>query len=158
MSNKLDLITKITLWVLFAVSVVVGLLIFVGGDGTPLEVGGESLWQPLFTETLMYWGYALVALALLITLGLSLVQFVQTFINNPRKGIKSLSIIVIFVAVFIVSWFVGSGEQVTIVGYEGTDNQGFWAQFTDMCIYSIYILAGGTVLALLGSALYSKVK
>ena len=158
MLNKLNLITKITLWALFAVSIVVAALIFVGGDGTPLEGGGESLWQPKFTDALIYWIYVLIGLVLFITLGLSLFQFVQSFIANPKKGVKSLCIIVAFVAVFVVSWFVGTGDEIAIVGYEGTDNQGFWAQFTDMCIYSIYILAAGTVLALIGSILYSKIK
>lgn len=158
MLNKLNLITKITLWVLFAVSIVVGALVFVGGDATPLEVGGESLWQPKFTDALIYWTYVLLALSLLITVVLSLMQFVQSFIANPKKGAKTLCILVAFVAVFVISWFVGSAEEITIVGYEGTDNMGFWAQFTDMCIYSIYILASGTVLALLGSVIYSKIK
>ncbi len=158
MLNKLNLITKITLWVLFAVSIVVGALVFVGGDGTPLEVGGESLWQPKFTDTLIYWTYVLLALSLLITVVLSLVQFVQSFVANPKKGLKTLLILVVFVAVFVISWVAGSADEITIVGYEGTDNQGFWARFTDMCIYSIYILASGTVLALLGSMIYSKIK
>ncbi len=158
MSNKLNLITKITLWALLAITVVVGGLFFFGGDDTPYEVGGDSMWNPLFTDTLIYWMYVLIALTILITVGLSLMQFVQSFIANPKKGVKSLSILVAFAAVFVISWFLGSPDEINIIGYEGTSNVGFWAQFTDMCIYSIYILAAGTVLALIGTVAYSKIK
>ncbi len=158
MSNKLNLITKITLWALLAITIVVGGLFFFGGDGVPYEVGGDAMWNPLFTDTLIYWMYVLIALALCITIGLSLMQFVQSFIANPKKGAKSLSILIAFAAVFVISWFMGSADEIEIIGYEGTNNVGFWAQFTDMCIYSIYILAAGTVLALVGTIAYSKIK
>ncbi len=158
MSNKLDLITKITQGALFAITLVMAGLFFFGGDDTPYEVGGDAMWNPLFTDALIYWVYILLALILTITLVLTLVNFVQSFRDNPKGGVKSLCVMVAFVAVFVISWFLGSGDKIDIVGYEGAHNVGFWAQFTDMCIYSIYILGAGVVLALVGSLIYSKVK
>lgn len=158
MTKNLSIITKVTLWALFAISIVVALMLAFGGDNDPLEVGGDMLWNPKYSDALIVWGYALVGLSLLITVVMSLVQFVQTLINNPKKGMKSLAIIVVFCLVFVVSWFVGSADEVKIVGYEGSDNVGFWPQFTDMVVYSIYTLAIGTLVALIGSALYSKFK
>jgi hypothetical protein len=106
----------------------------------------------------LVWSYILTIVAIAITLLISLVRFVLLFIDNPKKGVMSLLVIVAFVAVFVISWSLGSAEKLDIIGYEGTSNVGPMAKFTDMCLYVMYTLCAGTVLALFGSILYSKIK
>ena len=85
-------------------------------------------------------------------------QFIDTFRVNAKKGWTSLAVIAAFLAVFVISWFLGSSETINIIGYEGTDNSGFWAQFTDMCVFSMYIMSAATVLTIIGTLVYSKLK
>ena len=157
MSKFLNNLPKISLWVLFAVSIVVSVLFWVGGS-EQVEINGNPWDQPYFTDALLDWSYILCGLAILITLAVTLVQFVAAFKENAKKGWTSLAVLAAFVAVFVVSWFLGSSETINIIGYEGTDNSGFWAQFTDMCVYSMYILSIGTVLTIIGTVVYSKIK
>ena len=158
MSNLIGNISKITIYVLGLISIVLVALIYFGGNADPLSVGEDSLTVPKFTDTLLYWCYFLVILAIGITLLLTIIGFVKKLIQSPVAGIKSLIPIALFVLIFVVAWFLGSPEKVSIIGYEGTDNVGFWAQFTDMIVFAIYALFIGIALTIAGSAIYTKLK
>ncbi len=150
-------IPALSLVTLFAVSIVILLMFYLGG-GADVEINGETWNQPTYTNTLLNWTYALMIIAAGITVIVSLVRFVMTFVDSPKKGIQNLLILALFAAVFFVAWGMGSEETLNIIGYDGTDNSGVMARFSDMCLYATYILVGGTILAWLGSALYSKLK
>ena len=62
----------------------------------------------------------------------------------------------VLAVVMIVAWSMGSGEQMNIPGYSGTDNVPFWLKVTDMFLYTIYFLLGATVLAMLFSSIKKK--
>ena len=64
--------------------------------------------------------------------------------------------VILLVVVMIVAWSMGSGEQMNIPGYSGTDNVPFWLKVTDMFLYTIYFLLGATVLAMLFSSIKKK--
>ena len=157
MSKFMKLLPKISLWVLFAASLVITVLFFVGGSNT-IDIAGTEWDEPVFTNLLLNWTYVLCALVVLITLAVSVMQFIKTFIANPKKGIVSSLVILLIVAIFAISWALGSAETINIIGYEGTDNTGFWAKYSDMCLYVAYTLGAGTLLALFGSMIYSKLK
>jgi len=140
------------------VSAILVILIYVGGNAESLTVGGDALTVPKFTDALIYWCYFLVALTIGITLTLTLVGFVKKLIENPASGLKSLIPIAIIIVVFVVAWLLGSPEKISIIGYEGTDNQGAWAQFTDMIIYVIYALFIGVIATIAGAGIYTKSK
>ena len=55
------LIPKVTLWVLMLVGIVASVMFFVGGSEGSLEVAGDFLDIPKFTDILLYWNYVLVA-------------------------------------------------------------------------------------------------
>lgn len=158
MFSSINKIPKIALWILFAISVVIALLFFVGGS-EQVDIAGNMWDSPNFTEGLLIWSYILCGLALVITLGFQLVKFITNFKSEPKKAVRSLIVLVGIIVLFVIAWFLGDGDtKLVIPGYEGTDNVGFWAQYTEMCMYLIYIFIGGTVLALLGSYIYIKVK
>ena len=79
-------------------------------------------------------------------------------IASPAAGLKALIPIAIFVVIFVVPWLLGSPYKVSIIGYEGSDNVGFWAQFTDMIIYANYALVIGVIATIAGSVIYTKLK
>lgn len=157
MLKFLNKLPNISLWVLFAVSIVVSVLFWVGGS-EQVVINNNPWDQPFFTDALLDWTYILCGLAILITLIVTVVQFTEVFKVNPKKGLTSIGIVVAFLAVFVISWFLGSSETINIIGYEGTDNSGSWAQFTDMCIFSMYFLSVAAILTIIGTLVYSKIK
>jgi hypothetical protein len=46
----------------------------------------------------------------------------------------------------------------SIIGYEGTQNEGTWAQLADMFIYSIYTLFVVILVTIFGSRIYTALK
>ena len=155
----LSRITSIIAIVLLAVSIVLVGLVYLGGSSeTIVNAGGDSLNVPKFTDALIYWCYALLIATACVMIGFAILKFVKNFIVNPKGGIKTIIILVAFVLIFVIAWFAGSPDKVTIFGYEGNQNVGFWAQLTDMVIYTTYTLFALLILAIIGGAVYTKIK
>ena len=91
-------------------------------------------------------------------MGFAAYKFISNLIINPKGGIKTIVTLVAFAILIIVAWNLGSPEKLPIIGYEGTENEGFWAQFTDMVIYVCYTLFVLVFLAIIGNRLYTKFK
>lgn len=140
------------------ISVVLVALIYFGGNAESLTVGEETLTVPKFTDALLYWSYFLAVLTIAITLILTVIAFIRQLIETPAAAIKTLIPMALFALVFVVSWFLGSAEKIDIIGYEGTENVGFWAQFSDMLIFSIYALFVALALTIVGSGIYKSLK
>lgn len=128
------------------------------GAGSLESASGEAIPVPLLTDTLLYWAYALFGLAILVTIGFSLAKFVKSLIATPGKALKALIPIILFAGIFLVSFLMGSGERMSILGYDGTQNEGIWAQISDMFIYTVYTLFALVVLAIIGSRIYVSFK
>lgn len=158
MNNALDKIPRILLYVLMALCIVFGLMFYAGGSEGSLEVAGDFLDIPRYTDLFLYWNYILVILAIVITLVVVLVSYAISLKYTPKRAIRTLVYVCVFVLILVVSWFLGSPEELPIVGYEGTDNVGFWAQCTDMIIYSVYILVVAVIATIIGAAIYVKLK
>ena len=158
MSKIVQRISTFTILGLGLISVVLVALIYFGGNAESLTVGEDTLTVPKFTDPLLYWSGFLIVLTIGITLVLTLWGFIKQLIDNPVSALKSLIPLVLFAIIFIVSWFLGSAEKIDIIGYEGTDNVGFWAQFTDMLIYSITALFVAIALTIVGSGIYKSLK
>ena len=152
------LIPKVTLWVLMLVGIVATALFFLGGSEGSLEVAGDFLEIPKFTNVLLYWIYVLVALVILVTFGFVIAKFVETFKVNPKRGLVSVGVVLGAIALCALCWFLGSPEKVEILGYEGTDNVGNMARMSDAIMYLVYILTASTVAALVWGVVYTKVK
>ena len=158
MSKIIEKAPKILAYLLVILSGIFVAMIYVGGNAESLEVGGELLTVPKYTATLLYWSYFLIGLIVVITLLLIVLGFVKSLVANPLSAIKSLIPLIIFILIFVVAWSLGSAEKISIIGYEGTENEGFWAQFTDMVIYASYTLFAAVVLAIFGARVYTSLK
>ncbi len=140
------------LYVLFAIILIVLGLFFFGGDaqGDAVLMGVDpAMWQPAQTDSLLYLMYGLFGLAVLATVLAFLFQFGAALKDNPGNALKSLLGFVLLIAILVIAWAMGSGEPLVIPGYDGTDNVPFWLKLTDMFLYTIYILLGLTILAML---------
>ncbi len=140
-------ISQITLWVLLGVGILVCLLFYAGGSQGSLEVAGDFLDIPKFTDLMLNWNYILFGLACVCTLGFVCWEFVKTLKTDPKKAIRQLVVVIAFIALILICWALGSPEKINIIGYEGTDNVGTMARLSDACIYLSYILLCGTLLA-----------
>lgn len=157
--NKYEKFTKLTLLVLMLLGVVVGAVFFLLGDEAEgYEVAGDILSVPKATNLFLAWNYILFGLAILSTLVFVCAGFVSTFNADKKKAITLLSVIIGFVLLFVVCWFLGSPEKIHIVGYDGTDNEGFWAQLSDMMIFITYTLLCGTIGTLIWGVVRTKLK
>lgn len=158
MSKVVEKVSGFSVLILGLVSVVLVALMYLGGNAESLMVGEEALTVPKFTDPLLYWSYFLLVLIVVITIGFTLVGFVKQLIETPKSALKTLIPIALFAIIFVTSWFLGSSEKISIIGYEGTENEGFWAQFSDMIIYSCYTLFVALVATIIGSSIYKKLK
>ena len=152
------LVPKVTLWVLMLVGIIATAMFFFGGSEGSLEVAGDFLDIPKFTNVLLYWIYALVVLVILVTFGFVLAKLVETFKVDPKRGLVSVGVVLGAVALCALCWFLGSPEEVEILGYEGTDNVGNMARMSDAIMYLVYILTASTIAALVWGVIYTRVK
>ena len=140
------------------VGIVATALFFLGGSEGSLEVAGDFLDIPKFTNVLLYWIYALVVLVILATFGFVIAKLVETFKVDPKRGLTSVLVVLAAVALCAICWFLGSPEKIEILGYEGTDNVGNMARMSDAIMYLVYILTASTVAALVWGVIYTRVK
>ena len=140
------------------VGIIATAMFFFGGSEGSLEVAGDFLDIPKFTNVLLYWIYALVVLVILATFGFVIAKLVETFKVDPKRGLTSVLVVLAAVALCALCWFLGSPEKVEILGYEGTDNVGNMARLSDAMMYLVYILTASTVVALVWGVIYTRVK
>ena len=152
------LFPKVTLWVLMVVGIIATALFFLGGSEGSLEVAGDFLDIPKFSDVFLYWIYALVVLVILTTFGFVLAKLVETFKVDPKAGVRSILVVLAAVGICALCWFLGSPEKMEIIGYEGTDNVGNMARLSDAMMYLVYILTASTIAALVWGVIYTKVK
>lgn len=150
------LIPKITLGILMAISVVFTMMFFAGGTNGSLEVAGDFLDIPRFTDLLLDWTYVLVGLVCLITLGVVVWEFAKNCKYDRKKALSTLAVVLGFAILIVVCWFLGSPDKIDIIGYEGTENVGAMAQMTDAILYLTYILFAATVVTLVWGVIYTK--
>ena len=151
-----SLISKVTLWVLLAIGIIISAMVFLGGnEAVGLEVAGDELAVPKFTNLFLNWNYILLCLAILVTLIFVVIGFCRQWKADKKKAMFSLCVLIAFVLLIVICWFLGSPEKIQIIGYEGTDNQGFWAQLSDMMMYASYALVCGVIIAIIYGAIRS---
>jgi len=148
------LIPKIALITLAVIGVIFALLFFFGGNSALThEVAGESLPIPVFTDAFLVWIYILLIIGIVVTLCAAGASFANNWKFNRRKAYMSIGVVCGLIALLVICWFLGSPEKVDIVGYTDGDNEGFWAQLSDMVIYACYFL----ILATFGTVIWGLV-
>jgi magnesium-transporting ATPase (P-type) len=150
------MIPKVTLWSLLALGIVAIAMFFAGGSNGSLEVAGDFLDIPRFTDLFLTWNYILFGLVVLVTLAVVVMEFCKNWKDDRRKAYTTLGVVCGFVVLALLCWFLGSPEKIDIIGYEGTDNQGAWAQLSDAVIYACYILVIATIGTMIWGIVHTK--
>lgn len=150
------LLPKITLLALLALGLVFTVLFYLPLSEGTLEVAGDFLNIPLFTDAFLIWVYILLGIVVLVTLGVVAVEFAENWKKNRRKAYMTLGVVGGFILLALICWFAGSPEKINIIGYEGTDNEGAWAQLADAVIYACYFLIIATVGTMIWGYVHTK--
>lgn len=147
--KKIKLASTATLWASIVISILVILAFFLGGSTT--DAKGNISYN--FTEGLMYWSYILFGLTIVATVAFALMSFFAKLSSDPKKAVMSLSGVVFLVIVMGVSYAMGDGTKLTTIN---ADNQMFntegWLKFTDMFLYTTYVMFTIVVLAAIWGA------
>lgn len=151
MSKLVNILPKVSLWLLMLISVGAMILVFSGGVIDP----EAEYKEPVYVDYLLYWIGAMVGITLIVTLGFGLVQFVKGMISDTKNALLSLSAILLLAAVFVVTFITSDSSQpIEIMGYEGIHNQGVWLKVVSMFTNTIGIVAGVAILLMLFGGLF----
>lgn len=136
---------KVSYYVLYALFAIIGIvlvLFYCVGFNNPNAAG---LNEPQYTDALIYLKYALTVITIALAVIAGIAQFVASLKDNPKGAVKTLIALAVLVAVFVVSYAMGSADPILVNNepYEDT----FWLKTTDMFIYSMYILGAGAAVA-----------
>ncbi len=151
--SKIRKFSSWTLLIIAIISVVVFALFFFGGVDDPAAAKPE----PTHTSTLLYWTYAVCALAVLALLLFSVLSFTGLLKTNPKGAFLTLGILVAFVALLLVTYSIGSTERLPLGPDFVKYNQDGWLKSSDMWLYSIYALLGLTFLAVVWGSIKSMI-
>jgi hypothetical protein len=130
---------KYLAYILMGISALVGLLFY-------MNVISEGL--------LLTWAYILVITAAVTSLLFPLLNFV----TNPKKGLGTLVGVLVLGVIILISYMLGSGEVLNIMGYTGTDNVPSTLKLTDMGIFTMYFLLFGAFFAIVVTEVMSFFK
>ena len=146
-------IRKISSWS-FLVTIIISLIVFgVYYGGGSVDPTAETP-EPVYIDVLLYWLYVLLGIVVGLTVFFAALQLVKLIKLDPKSGALSLGAIVLLVAMFFITYTIGSDVALVLPGYEGTENVPFWLKTTDMFLYSIYTM----VTLLVGFIVWGNVK
>ena len=123
---------------MMTVSIIVIGLFYFGG----VEDSTADLIVYKFVDPILYWAYILIIAGFVSILLFGIYKFAIKSIDNPKAAFTSLSEIIMLVVLLATSWFLGSGKPLNLPGYDGTENVYFWLKWSDMLLFTTYILLG----------------
>ena len=149
MLNKLS---SIVLYILFAATVVVSLLFYLGGYVDP----NAEYVEPTYTNSLMLLMYAFFSFSAVIVVVTQAIQFGKKAISAPKAALKSIAGIALLVVLLVVTYFMSDGKQVEVLGVEPISET--WVRLVDMQLYSAYILSGIALVLMAVGGFFKKIK
>ena len=143
---------KISSWTFIGViiiSVIVFAMFYLGGVVDPAADNKE----PVNTSLLLYWVYIVFGLAIVCLLLFGVMQFLSTLKEHPKKALGSLAVIVGFAALLGITYAIGSDQPLPGINADSAQfNVAGWLKICDMWIYSIYVLLGLSVIAIIAGS------
>ncbi len=140
---------QIFYYILLATSVVLVVIFYVNsGNINPDDSTSKQMSDlgPIL-NTFVYWTYFMVAATVFFTLVFPIAHMV----SNPKSGLKTLLSLAVLVLILFIGYQLADDTVMRIPGYDGDDNIASRLKLTGMGIYTMYIMLGGTLLALLYS-------
>ena len=127
-------------------------LFFVVGFNDTETINNNEMRAPMFTDALLYWIYALTAIAVVLVLVFSMISFGKNFKDSPVGALKGLLGVLLLVALFGVAYLLASDEPIFVNGKQLADSDGNPIAassyiLTDVLIYVQYALLAACALA-----------
>ncbi len=135
--------------VMFAITAVLLCLFMFGG-----EVPNQVYPTPVYTSTLLNWAYVLFGMAIVSAIIFPIIRL----FTRPQQAIKSIIGLAVIVIVVLIAYAMADGTPMKLIGYNGPDNVPSMLILSDTIIYTMYFLFAGTVLAIVGTEIYRRVK
>lgn len=154
--TKIHKTSRMVLYAIMGITILV-LAVFLFGGEVPVEQRlVPTISEPKFTDVLLYWVYVLLAISILVMLVFAVSDFISSWKVRPKSAFRSFLVVLAFAAMLIITFILGDGTPLNIVGYTGPDNVPVTLKFTDMWLYSIYIMLVVAVLAMIFSPLLKR--
>lgn len=154
--TKIRRTSSITLLIAFAISLVVFALFFFGGQVSEEQKLVADMSQPKFTDMLLYWAYAILAITIVVLILFAIFGFFKSLKESPKKALGGLFVMLALVALLVVTFVIGDGTLLNIPGYDGSDNNPTTLKLTDMWLFSSYIMLVITIGAIFLTPLFKK--
>ncbi|WP_075589716.1 hypothetical protein [Labilibacter marinus] len=140
--TKLTKILSFVLYALLAVTVVLTIMYFTGG-----EIPGETYETPVYTDLFLNWAKFLVV----ATAGITVLFEIVNVVLNPKNAMRSLISIAVLIVIALVSYSLADATPLALGGYEGEDNVPSMLKLAGAFLYGTYVLLGIVVVAILGT-------
>lgn len=154
--TKIHRTSRTTLLIGVIISIVVMALFYLGGQVSAQEKLMADMSQPKFTDILLYWAYALLAITVIVLLAFAIVDFLKRMKESPKKALSGFLVLLAMAAMLIITFVIGDGTLLNIPGYEGADNNPSTLKLTDMWLYSGYVMLIITFLAIVVLPLFKR--
>jgi heme/copper-type cytochrome/quinol oxidase subunit 2 len=131
-------------------------LFYLGGQVSAEEMLIADMSQPKFTDIVLFWAYALLAITIVVLLSFAIVDFLKKLKESPRKALSGFLVLLGMAAMLIITFVIGDDSLLNIPGYDGADNNPSTLKMTDMWLFSAYIMLIITFLAIVILPLFKR--
>ena len=140
-----------TFLTLVAISVIVCALFLFGGS--KLDMKDNKVYA--YTDVLLYWTYALGILSVVAVLYFVIKGFVSELSASPSGALKAIAGPIALIVLLLVTYAIGDTTPLKLNEEAQRFNAPFWLKFSDMWIYSVYVLLFLTIVAAIAGAVKS---
>ncbi len=140
-----------TFLALVAISVIVFALFLFGGS--ELDMKENKVYA--YTDVLLYWTYALGILSVVTVLFFVVKDFIAELAASPSAALKKISGPIALIVLLLVTYAIGDTTPLKLNEEAQRFNAPFWLKFSDMWIYSVYVLLFLTIVAAIAGAVKS---
>lgn len=146
--NSKKILNILTIVMFVITAVLLGLFMFGG------KVPNQLYTTPVYTSTLLNWAYILFGIAIIAAIIFPIIRL----FSRPKQAMKSFIGLAVVVVVVLIAYAMADGTPMKIIGYNGPDNVPSMLILSDTIIYTMYIIFAGTILAIIGTEIYRRVK
>ena len=140
-----------TFLALIAISVIVFALFLFGGS--ELDMKDNKVYA--YTDVLIYWTYALGILSVVTVLFFVVKDFIAELAASPSAALKKIAGPIALIVLLLVTYAIGDTTPLKLNEEAQRFNAPFWLKFSDMWIYSVYVLLFLTIVAAIAGAVKS---
>ena len=140
-----------TFLALVAISVIVFALFLFGGS--ELDMKDNKVYA--YTDVLIYWTYALGIISVVTVLFFVVKDFIAELAASPSAALKKIAGPIALIVLLLVTYAIGDTTPLKLNEEAQRFNAPFWLKFSDMWIYSVYVLLFLTIVAAIAGAVKS---